>query len=88
MFALSRVVALLPEEMIWDSAVSSEHGTYKTVKAKFWPWLSGKSPLTPFKVFPLRSEADTDCALGENGAGERRRRGEERVEPPPPLGPP
>ena len=23
---------------------SSEYGTYKTVKARFWPWLSGKSP--------------------------------------------
>jgi len=24
--------------------LSSEHDTYKTVKAKFWPWLSGRSP--------------------------------------------
>ena len=23
---------------------SSEHGTYKTAKAKFWSWLPGKSP--------------------------------------------
>ena len=24
--------------------LSSEHGTYKTVQAIFWPWLSGDSP--------------------------------------------
>ena len=24
--------------------LSSEYGTYKTVNARFWPWLSGKSP--------------------------------------------
>ena len=24
--------------------VSSEYGTYKTVKARFWSWLAGKSP--------------------------------------------
>ena len=29
----------------------SEYGTYKTVKARFGPWLSGKSS----KLFPLRS---------------------------------
>jgi len=25
-------------------SLSSEHGTYQTVKTRFWPWLSGKSP--------------------------------------------
>ena len=34
--------------------LSSEYGTHKTVKARFWPWLSGKS-LMPFELFPLRS---------------------------------
>jgi hypothetical protein len=24
--------------------LSSEPGIYKTVEARFWPWLSGKSP--------------------------------------------
>ena len=24
--------------------LSSEHGTYRIVKARFWPWHSGKSP--------------------------------------------
>ena len=24
--------------------IRQSHGTYKTVKARFWPWLSGKSP--------------------------------------------
>jgi len=36
---------------------SSEDGTHKKVKTISWPWLSGKSPLTPPKLFPLRSEA-------------------------------
>ena len=30
-----------------EARVSIESGTYKTVKARFWPWLSGKSPLNP-----------------------------------------
>ena len=38
--------------------LSSEYGTYKTVTARFWPWLSGKRSLKPLQVFPLRSEAE------------------------------
>ena len=34
--------------------LSSECGTYKTVKAILWPWLSGKRP---YKVFPPGSQA-------------------------------
>ena len=30
--------------------LSSEHGTYKTVKAIFWPWLSGKRIFLTFEV--------------------------------------
>jgi hypothetical protein len=36
--------------------MSSELGTCKTVKAEFWPWLSGKSILAFFMVFSLRSQ--------------------------------
>ena len=36
--------------------LSSEYGAHKTVKARFWPWLSGRMH---FKFFPLHSEADT-----------------------------
>ena len=27
---------------VWVAPLSGEHGTYKTVKARFWPWLLGK----------------------------------------------
>ena len=42
---LTRVSALLPESHGQDLAltVSYDIGTHKTVKARFWPWLSGKS---------------------------------------------
>jgi len=36
--------------------LSSEDGTYKTVKAKSWPWLSGKG-LENRRLLPLRSDA-------------------------------
>ena len=43
--------------------INPEHGTHKAVKARFWPWLSGKSPssllscaLFAQKLFPLRSK--------------------------------
>ena len=30
--------------LLFDWAVSSKYCTYKTVKARFWPWPSGQSP--------------------------------------------
>ena len=44
------------EQVLGLDPLSSENGTYTTVKARFkakiWPWLSGKSPW-----FPLRLQA-------------------------------
>ena len=39
--------------------LSSEYdtGTWKTVTARSWPWLSGPKSCKPFKLFPFRSEA-------------------------------
>jgi len=34
-----------------------EYGTYKTVKARFWPWLSGKETLKHFTLSRFRLEA-------------------------------
>ena len=32
-------------ELWWnEEPLPSKYGTYKTVKARFWPWLSNKSP--------------------------------------------
>ena len=46
---------------VWQSpngeTLSREYGTLKTVNARFWPWLLGKSPQKRFKVYQLRSEA-------------------------------
>jgi hypothetical protein len=36
--------------------LSREYGTYKTVNARFWPWLAGEV-LLPLEFFPLRWEA-------------------------------
>ena len=38
------------------SPLSSERGTCKTVKARFWPWFLGKSPHV-FLLSPVSSEA-------------------------------
>ena len=35
---------LLSSGLLFSRQLSSEHGTYTTVKAGFWPWLSGESP--------------------------------------------
>ena len=40
-----------------DEALSSEHGTYKTVNARLWPWLSGENCQNVSNVFSLRSVA-------------------------------
>jgi len=45
--------------------LSSECGTYKTVKTRFWPWISGHSLQKRSKVIHLRSEAGSqDRFLG------------------------
>ena len=32
-----------PAKQLFSSARSSEYGTYETVKARFWPWISDES---------------------------------------------
>jgi hypothetical protein len=44
--------------------LSSEYGTYKTVRARFWPWLQGESPYFLFRCFLL--EINTNFTLKEN----------------------
>ena len=39
--------------------LSSEYGTCQTVKARFWPWLSGKT----FEPSPYRSEVNEVASL-------------------------
>jgi len=45
---------------VGEPPLSSTFGTYKTVKARLWPWLEQffrRKSLTPSKLFPPRSEA-------------------------------
>ena len=54
-------VPLYLSVLLRHSPLSSELGTYKTVKARLWSWLepfSGRSLEKTFKVFPFRSPAD------------------------------
>ena len=53
-------VRMRGEVAVRDCRCLSEYDTYKTIKARFWPWLSrsgldfqGKG-LKPFKMFPLQ----------------------------------
>ena len=46
--------------------MSSEYGTYKTVKARFRPWLSDKDP-EYLNVFPLRSKSEGVQGRGPGG---------------------
>ena len=40
----------------WVLPLSSECGTHKTVKTRFWPWLSGQSPYNLFSCSRLARE--------------------------------
>jgi hypothetical protein len=60
----------------WGRPLSIEHGTYKTVKARLWPWLefglgSQVNSQNPFAFFQLGSEA----------ARPQRRRAQKSVKP-------
>ena len=63
-----------------NAPLSSEYGTYKTVKAGFWPWLepfSRRKSLQPLNVFPHRSVAVIEtvetqvCEKKFDGVGEQ-----------------
>ena len=51
-----------------DEPMSSENGTSKTVKARFWPWLQGEI-YAPFECVPssLESGDSMDCGYLEKG---------------------
>ena len=62
-------------EGVLNKPLSSGHGTYKTVEARFWPWLSGDLQIKSwiFKLFPLRSRAVPDNELAQRDVGVVRR---------------
>ena len=47
----------------------SEFGTYETVKARFWPWLSGESPWNLFKRFSRNDLKVVPSWLGSGSGG-------------------
>ena len=55
--------------------LSIEFGTYKTVKARFWSWLSGKSPQTLLScsLSARKRTQSFDCDTSQT-ASERRRK--------------
>jgi len=57
------VCATLPLEDI-VLPLSSEYGTYKTVKARFWPWRSGKSLENMSRSFLLARKRHTHDPYG------------------------
>ena len=62
-----------------SSRPAPELGTFKTVKARFWPWLepfSVRNSSEPFVLFPLRSEAE--CQIG-NAATPESKKGSPKV---------
>ena len=42
----------------------SERGTYKTVKARFWPWLRGTSPYIVLSCPPFARKQSVEIGLG------------------------
>jgi len=49
-----RLAVLLARFTTYPPPLSSQYATYHTVKARFWPWLSGESP---FKLLHARWDA-------------------------------
>ena len=46
-----------------DGRHHPEHGTYETVKARFWPWLPIKSLEQSYKQLQFCSAKRTDCCI-------------------------